>query len=252
MAACLVWPPQWTPTPSSALTHALFLKSYFFHLHKQLLNCHLIPPPFFPPLLLNSALGMKGWHVILSTSYGARLALCEHDKEWPLVTTFNFAHWVTRSDKHSSLSTCRKKITSASSLNPGRLPTSQTEFWQCRLSPMDLACKASCPASDSEAHPYEGLAERSARCTVTRWHEISVGSWKGSARGKTCWWSPSIFPFRSEASVVVQAATDIIGLFSSLWKPLPKQPSHPSKPGKVKPFKQTKSQRHLTEAGVTQ
>lgn len=109
MAACLVWPPQWTPTPSSALTHALFLKSYFFHLHKQLLNCHLIPPPFFPPLLLNSALGMKGWHVILSTSYGARLALCEHDKEWPLVTTFNFAHWVTRSDKHSSLSTCRKK-----------------------------------------------------------------------------------------------------------------------------------------------
>lgn len=56
--ACLVWLLQWTPTLSTALTCGLFLKSYFFHLHKQQLNCHIIDPSLLFPLSLNGVFGV--------------------------------------------------------------------------------------------------------------------------------------------------------------------------------------------------
>lgn len=214
------------------------------------------PSPLFFPFVIEQSTWNEKLARLLSTSYGARLALYEHDKEWPVVTTFNFAHWVTRSDKHSSLSTCRKKShqhhpwTQGDCLPPTR-SSGSADFHPWIYS----ACPRVQPLTGKLIH-MRGLSERSARCTVAQWHEILVGSWKGKARGNTCWWSPSICPFQSEASTVIRAAMDIIGLFSSACGAhcgnlSLNNPPILAKQAKLNPLNR-QIQRQLTEAGVAQ
>lgn len=136
ITACLVWLLQRTPTPSTALTYGPFLKSYFFHLHKQQLNCHLIPLLslpfillFFPFVIEQSVWSEK---VVFHTLYRAHLAL----QAWQGAAAGNHLQlhtlscWVRYAQSPFYV---QKAIASASSLNQGTLLSSQTELWQCRL-----------------------------------------------------------------------------------------------------------------------
>lgn len=124
ITACLVWCLQWTPTPSTALTCGLFLKSYFFHLHKQQLNCLLICPP---PLFCYWTVHLE-WKVCLCVfihHYAAYSALCVRDEEWLLVTTFSFARWAAAQISRD-FSLRVETITASASLNLGNPPASDS------------------------------------------------------------------------------------------------------------------------------
>lgn len=74
------------------------------------LSCHLICPPSCFPFVIEQSVCSGKLHVVFHTLYGASMALCECDKEWPLVSNSNFARWVAGSDNHGPLSTCRKQM----------------------------------------------------------------------------------------------------------------------------------------------